>query len=338
MLGRVSEHPGTSCDLAFLGPVYVDLVMTGFDALPVLGSEVHATAMHLSPGGTATRAVAAARLGARTALLSLAGHDLFGDRLVADLRQLAPAGLDLTGLVRSDATPTPVSVAVVAGGDRTFLTYEQPRWASPVQLPDWRATPRSLHLDVSDPVPAWVSGLRSAGTELVGGVGYVDDAGWGERLRRHLADVDVFVPNDDEAQRATGTPTPEAAAAALAEHVGVAVVTRGARGAVAAGAQGWVEVDGAGPEVLGSLAAEPVVDTTGAGDVFAAALMAGGLEGWSLTQRVEAAVLCSGLAVRRPGGASGAPDAAALRTWWDAAPAEGRRRLAHLEAWVTRGA
>lgn len=322
----------TDVDLAFLGPVYLDLVMGGVSALPTLGSEVYATSLDVSPGGTATRAVAAARVGARTALLTRFGTDEWGDRLVAALS--AEPGLVLDGAERGEAVGTPVSVAVVAGGDRTFVTHEVPRWRQLTQQPGPRRLPRALHLDVSAPVPLWVSGLRQRGCTVVGGIGYVDTPGWGAQVRAHLADVDVFVPNDDEAQRATGTVSPEAAAAALAEHVGLAVVTRGARGVVACDGVERVEVGGAGRTELGVLFDDPVVDTTGAGDVFVATFMAAGLEDWSLHQRLQAAVVCSALSVRRPGGASSAPTRVDLRAWWGQLPPDGRAALAHLEAWT----
>src|SRR5690625_7760243 len=89
----------------------------------------------------------------------------------------------------------------------------------------------------------------------------------------------------------TRTATPEDAVAALAEHVPLAVVTCGEGGALA--------IDSSTGEraTVPSLRAE-VVDATGAGDVFAAALVLGTLRRWPLTQRLKFAVLCSSLAVQ----------------------------------------
>ena len=62
--------------------------------------------------------------------------------------------------------------------------------------------------------------------------------------------------------------------------------------------------------------------------------MAAGLQEWSLRQRLQAAVVCSALSVRRAGGASSAPTRADLAAWWGQLPAASRSGLAHLEAWT----
>ena len=79
--------------------------------------------------------------------------------------------------------------------------------------------------------------------------------------------MDVLLPNLDEARLLSGTDDAEAAALALLELAGTVVVTTGARGAVAATR---------GASTLEHAAAPPatVVDTTGAGDAFAAGFLA----------------------------------------------------------------
>src|SRR5439155_12414159 len=75
----------------------------------------------------------------------------------------------------------------------------------------------------------------------------------------------LLLANSDEARVLTGLSDPAAAAHALAERLGQAVVKCGADGAV------WSDGD-----ALHGLPAAPtkVVDTTGAGDAFAAGLLA----------------------------------------------------------------
>ena len=64
-------------DLLFAGSVFCDLVFAGVP-VPDPGGEVFARAFRLTPGGVANRAVAASRLGARTALLSALGFPFQG--------------------------------------------------------------------------------------------------------------------------------------------------------------------------------------------------------------------------------------------------------------------
>ena len=82
-----------------------------------------------------------------------------------------------------------------------------------------------------------------------------------------LPDVDILLGNETEALELTGEIDLEAALRALAKSVPVVALTRGAAGAIASD----------GNETV-SVAAEPVaqvVDTTGAGDLFAAGFLLG---------------------------------------------------------------
>ena len=59
-----------------------------------------------------------------------------------------------------------------------------------------------------------------------------------------------------------------------------------------------------------------MLDPTGAGDVFLAALMVGTLRDWPLQQRLRFANLCAGLSVRDFGGALAAPGWGEVAAWW----------------------
>ena len=65
-------HEGA--ELLFAGDIFCDVVFAGVDA-PEQGAEVYAEAFTITAGGVANRAVAAARAGASTILLSRLGDD-----------------------------------------------------------------------------------------------------------------------------------------------------------------------------------------------------------------------------------------------------------------------
>ena len=90
---------------------------------------------------------------------------------------------------------------------------------------------------------------------------------WSGEMLRRLDQIDVFVPNDIEAMRYTHTDDVYVAARELGRYVELAVVTRGARGAIA-----YERSTGQLTEVPSVRVA--AIDPTGAGDVFVAALMA----------------------------------------------------------------
>ena len=104
-------------------------------------------------------------------------------------------------------------------------------------------------------------------------------------IDRHRADfvelidqglIDILFSNEGEIQSLAGLPDFEAAVAAVAAKVPVLVSTRSEKGAIAV-------VDGTRYEAHAAPVAE-VIDTTGAGDLFAAGFLAGHLEGLDVDQ------------------------------------------------------
>jgi len=126
----------------------------------------------------------------------------------------------------------------------------------------------------------------------------------GRELPAALAGARALIVNEKEALLLTGAADAEAAVAALARTAPVAIVTLGPRGAVAAGAEGTVRVEG--------VQIDPVVDTTGAGDLFTAAYVWADHWGVPLGERLRWAVLYASLSVRVATAVAGAVTLRAL--------------------------
>ena len=270
-------------DVVCAGPVFLDLTFEGLEALPEPGRERYARELHETPGGAGITAVGLARLGLRVALAAPLGHDVAG----RTLRELLEAeGITCAG---STAEHTPVTVVLPIGHERAFVTYEPDALIERSLFE--RLRPRAaivgidqLHLVPEDTRPYVVVGDRDA--ERHAGA-----------LPRDIGRARALLANRFEAERLTGESDPDDAALALAEHVGVAVVTCGGDGAVAASDR----------EVFRFPApAVPVRDTTGAGDLLAAAYVWGDLEGLPLVERLRRAVVYSALSVRAATGVAGA--------------------------------
>jgi sugar/nucleoside kinase (ribokinase family) len=293
-------------ELLFAGSVFCDLVFAGVPT-PDPGGEVFARAFRLTPGGVANRAVAASRLGTRTALLSALGDDPLGRELAVLLA--AEPELDLTWLTTRPGWQTPVTVSLTGAHEREFITYQEPD--APLCWGGDRPRVGATHVGVAHELPDWVSRLRAEGTVVYGGVGWDSTGAWSGEVLERLGQVDVFVPNDLEAMRYTRTDTPAAAARALGRHVGLAIVTCGSRGVLAfdRDADRLVEVPAVRVTAL---------DPTGAGDVFVASFMASHPLGWPLEQRLALATLCASLSVRTLGGAASAPGRPDLVAFLDA--------------------
>lgn len=114
-----------------------------------------------------------------------------------------------------------------------------------------------------------------------------------DRFLDDCEDAQLLLPNASEAHALTGESAPEAAARALAARVGEVVVKLGADGAL------WTD----GEEVLRVTAApvESAVDSTGAGDAFAAGMLHARTSGASTAESLAAACKLAARAVATSG-------------------------------------
>lgn len=112
-------------------------------------------------------------------------------------------------------------------------------------------------------------------------------AGHGETFRQMMADgqIDILFANDAEIRALANEDDFDAAVAKTAPNVPLLVVTRGPEGAIAVQAGTRTEVS-AEP-------VEQVLDTTGAGDLFAAGFLAGHVEGRSIADSLTMGAVCA---------------------------------------------
>lgn len=105
-------------DLVTVGELLVDLTQTGVDERGV-------RTLAANPGGApANVAVAASRLGVKTAFVGCIGKDAFGDSLRETLEK---DNVDTSGLVAHDTIPTTLAVVTVnPDGERSFTFYRRP--------------------------------------------------------------------------------------------------------------------------------------------------------------------------------------------------------------------
>ncbi len=106
-------------DVVVVGSANTDFLIRG-PKLPAAGETVGGDEFHEGAGGKgANQAVAAARLGARTALVARLGRDRRGDELAA---RLAAEGVDLRHAARDADAPTGAAVIMVdSRGEKSIL-------------------------------------------------------------------------------------------------------------------------------------------------------------------------------------------------------------------------
>jgi 5-dehydro-2-deoxygluconokinase len=241
-------------------------------------------------GGSPTNvAVAAARYGRASAVITRTGEDPFGAFIHDALRRF---GVDDRFVSAVPGLPTPVTFCeIFPPDDFPLYFYRFPK------APDLEIRAEELDLDaVREARVFWVTvtGLsqepsRSATLAALAargksGTTILDldyrPTFWDSReeartwVQQALEHVTVAVGNQDECETAVGVREPREAAAALRERgVELAVVKQGPRGVLADDGRTSVEVPPVPVEVVNGL---------GAGDAFGGALCHGLLSGWEL--------------------------------------------------------
>jgi sugar/nucleoside kinase (ribokinase family) len=255
-----------------------------------------------SPAGTAGgTAITIAKLGARTVTVGCAGNDDLGNLLVSMLGRL---GVETDHIARKDGVQTSASVLPIRpNGDRPALHVIGANASLAREDVPWDVIERADTLHLGGP-----EFLHELAPEILGfcrehGVRTSADIladGWPELLdmiQPALAQVDWFLPNEDQAMKLTGTDDPEAAGRALLERgIGGCAITCGARGSLV--------VTGDGAEQVPAFAIE-VVDTTGCGDAYSAGFMRGLSLGRSPADAARLGSACASLVAQGLGSDAG---------------------------------
>jgi 5-dehydro-2-deoxygluconokinase len=282
-------------DLITMGRVSVDLYP---EQIGVALKDVRTFAKSL--GGSATNvAVAAARLGARSAVITKVGDDPFGPYVREALRGF---GVDERFVGTHPTLRTPVVFCeIFPPDDFPLLFYREPT------APDMTLSVDELDLEAIRAARVfWTTGTglsaQPSRDATLAALAARDDAPdgaitvhdldhrpmfWpdeseaGRWARAALAHATVAVGNRDEVAVAVGTRDPREASAKLLDlGVRIAIVKQGPAGVLVRTADAVVEVPPVAVEVVNGL---------GAGDAFGGALVHGLLAGWAPERTVRLA-------------------------------------------------
>ena len=282
-------------DLICMGMALVDSIIKGFDPNPVSASGYRAVSGSLNVGGEAVNeAIAAAKLGARTAIVCTLGQDDAGDMVAA---YLARGKVDTSLLIRSEH-PTPVTTMFVReDGTRKSITNHSHKYNfHPEQYTDRFTCARALILgslfrapfDDPEIIHAVLTAAREAGQMVIADTKLPNFRFLTlEDLRDSLPLVDYITPNEDEARYFSGKEDPqEMADVFLSYGVKHVIIKLGSKGCLFKDVQQTL-----------SLPAFPVkaVDATGAGDNFVAGFACERLRGASDEQALRFASACGGI-------------------------------------------
>lgn len=293
--------------IVVVGSANADVVVTA-GRRPGAGETVLGGDTRVGPGGKgANTAVAAGRLDADVCILGAVGTDANGDLLASSLTQ---AGVETALLRRVDRPTGAAYITVTPDGENSILVSPGANEAVDLATVDAAAEVIAATdvLIASLEVPL-ASVCRAVTLAERAGVRCVLNASPVTELPAEtLAALDPLVVNEHEAAWLLGEPDARRrrlATGLLGLGPRSVVVTLGARGATVADARGCVDVP--------AVAVTPV-DTTGAGDAFAGALVARLAAGASLPEAAGYAVRVAAVSVTRHGAQASYPSAAELDT------------------------
>jgi len=292
-----------SWNIAVAGEVYVDHIFTDFDHVPLPGEEVFAEQYRREAGGgTVNTACALARLGHHTSIFGVFGAD---EETWLRLR-LSSFGVHVEHAYSSEL-PNALTISMSTTSDRSFLSYAG---ANKI-LEEYVALPGTIaalsmaqHIHFAMPLEVerarvLLPALRSAGCTLSIDPGWRKDWLQSSGSLDVLRMVDLFLPNESEAQLLTGHREPEqvlrACAALGLENT---VIKLGPRGAAAFRNNRVYRV--MPPDV-------DVIDTTGAGDAFDAGFIDAWLSGADIEEQLWRACVCGSLSTRARGALTALP-------------------------------
>jgi len=284
-------------DLISIGALNIDLIAR-VSRFPVADEEVAVQDLEISHGGSAANvAVGVSRLGYSSGFVGMVGSDQFGEMLIEDLKR---EGVDVSHLIRTEGNSGLVFAVINPAGERilyssTGVSSKFDRSLMPV---DYIKGARFLHLTSIIGEKAIDTLEFASNVACDNNIKVTLDPGsilaekGCKALSGILGNCYLITPSQIEANMLTGLQG-EDAGRRLLEYGPKAVIITG-------GAEGCLLITKDLTRDVPALRSK-AVDTTGAGDSFAAGLISAFLENKGLEEATEFATLVASISVTRRG-------------------------------------
>lgn len=297
-------------DLVVFGEFFSDLIFYGLSHEPRLGEEVKTRSFLIAPGGgLATSAVAAKRLGSRTAVITRVGGDA---STLPTWAEILHEGLDVSACEVKKGKPTALTVSAAYRSNRMMLTHDPinehiEELLSKKLVLDTLHRARHVHFACPLRKPArWIpvmEGLRDAGITVSANFGWNPDLS-AKELLSIVKHCEFIFPSEHEAKAITGSRNALDAIAKLVEWCHIPVVKL---------ARGGALLEANGKRYRQTAPSLPVIDATGASDAFDGGFLHAFLQGAGWDECLQTGNICSSLCAAQPGGLKGLPTHRELR-------------------------
>jgi sugar/nucleoside kinase (ribokinase family) len=287
------------------GNLVYDTLVSPVDDL-YWGATTFVDSIESHPGGNgSSTSRALAKLGVPVRLLGAVGNDNQGRFLLNALEQ---SGVDVS-LIKQVRRPTSASVAVVKpSGERKFfhcMGASREAFADGIRFtPEVCGGMTHYHLAslfvlprLRAKGPQTLIDARTAGLSTSFDTNWDPEAGWMRTLEPCLPYIDTLFMNEEEAEMVAGS--------SVSAQIAKSVLAKGARRlALKLGSRGCA-IYTQDREILCPAFDVKAIDTTGAGDCFAAGFLAATLDGASLAEAGRFANAVAALSVQKIGAVTG---------------------------------
>ena len=298
-------------DIVNIGICTVDAIGQTIDHFPPPGGLRFFDKLTVTTGGNATNcSIALAKMGLPCDIIVKVGPDPLGEFVV---NQLKRHGVNSAGVIHSQNSHTPYTfVCVLSNGQRSFLHTTGTNDTLKLQEIDLDIVKQAKYCFIAgtmlmkafdgQPTADLLKIAREAGAETLLDTVYTDDLSqetWQANTFPAMLYLDYFIPSLPEAIAITGLKEPADMARAFQDH--------GCRNVIIKlDARGIFCRDAAGTETLvPSYKVENVVDTTGAGDSWAAGFLAGLYHQMDIPQSALLGNATAAHCIQAPGASTG---------------------------------
>ena len=301
--------------ILIIGSSNLDFVMNMYK-LPEAGETIvdNGGAAYVPGGKGASAAIAFSRLGAESVFCSKLGADIHGQKLYNYYKEI---GLNTAYIKVDHENPTGLCVVMKEGEGRVrrvIYPGANAQLTTEIILEAFECNPDALYLGFEIPYPMVVAAAKVASSKGI--PIFIDATSASKELDlEQLPPVEIFSPNEQEAQELTGI-LPTSMETSLRAALAIARKSKAKNVVIKQGARGAFLYDGKRYNTFPAVRADKTVDTTSAGDAFTAAMVLEYLRnGGDIKEAIKYGNVAAAITITRAGASSSIPTEAEIEAF-----------------------